>query len=87
MELLLRSVDIDEKTLGPNSPDLATTLTNLAFVQIDRGFLSQGENLLLRSLEIDQKALGNDHPYVAADLNNLAHFYMDHGSFEIRGLF
>jgi tetratricopeptide (TPR) repeat protein/CHAT domain-containing protein len=66
---------IDEKAFGPDRPEVATDLNNLAALNLAEGRSADAESLYKRSLEIREKALGPDHPYVAQSLNNLAELY------------
>jgi CHAT domain-containing protein len=77
--LLARALDISEKALGPNHPDVATSLNNLALLYQAQGAYTKAEPLLARALNIREKALGPNHPDVATSLNNLAVLYRDQG--------
>ena len=79
--LFKRALTIREKALGPDHPDVATTLNNLAELYHDQGRYADAEPLYKRSLAILEKALGPDHPDVATDLNNLAELYRDQGRY------
>jgi tetratricopeptide (TPR) repeat protein len=70
--LFRRALTIDEKSYGPNNPDVATELNNLAEVLRATNRLGEAEPLYRRALAIDEKSSGPDHPNVARDLNNLA---------------
>jgi tetratricopeptide (TPR) repeat protein len=63
--LYKRSLTIAEKTLGPDHPDVATSLNNLAALYRAQGRYAEAEPLSKRSLTIIEKALGPDHPDVA----------------------
>jgi tetratricopeptide (TPR) repeat protein len=63
---------IDENALGPNHPDLAIDLNNLALLYDTQAQYAQAEPLYKRALAIWEKALGPDHPSVATGLENLA---------------
>ena len=52
---------IREKVLGPEHPDVATSLNNLASLYGDQGRYAEAEPLYQRSLAIMEKALGSDH--------------------------
>jgi CHAT domain-containing protein len=65
-------LDIREKALGPEHPDVATSLNNLAFLYSLMGNYAAAEPLYKRSLEISEKALGLEHPDVATSLDNLS---------------
>ena len=60
--LLRRAIEIQEKALGANHPDLAKCLNNLAEVY-------QAES---KYSEIDQESLGPDHPELNWILKNYA---------------
>jgi tetratricopeptide (TPR) repeat protein len=74
-----RSLEIREKALGPEHPNLATSLNNLAVLYRAQGKYAEAEPLYKRSLAIMEKALGPDHPNVALILNNLAVLYRAQG--------
>ena len=58
--------------LGPEHPDLAIELNNLAEVYRAQGRYSGAEPLHKRALAIWEKALGPEHPHVATSLGNYA---------------
>src|SRR5262245_8174240 len=66
------AVEIWEKAGGPEHPDIASPLNNLAGLYRDKGDYAKAEPLLQRALAIREKALGPGHPDVAISLNNLA---------------
>ena len=70
--LTRRALAIDEQSVGPESPDVARDLNNLAQVLRETNRLSEAEPLMRRALAIHEQAFGSDHPSVALDLNNLA---------------
>jgi tetratricopeptide (TPR) repeat protein len=71
--LVLRdAVAIREKALGPEHPDTAASLNNLATLLVDQGDLTGSRTLFERALAIREKALGPEHPDTAASLQNLA---------------
>ena len=74
--LYKRSLETREKYLGPDHPDVATSLNNLASCYQSQGQYTAAEPLCKRSLAINEKALGPDHPDVATSLNNLAGFVL-----------
>ena len=57
-----RSLAIREKALGPDHPDVGTSLNNLAELYQAQGRYAEAEPLYQRSLAIREKALGPDHP-------------------------
>ena len=66
---------ICEKALGPDHPDVAFSLNNLAFLYSKQGRYADAEPLFKRALAIREKALGPNHPDVGVSLNNLAVLY------------
>ena len=70
--LMRRALAIDEKSYGPEHPDVARDLNNLAQLLQDTNRLGEAEPLMRRALAIDEKSYGPEHPAVARDLNNLA---------------
>jgi tetratricopeptide (TPR) repeat protein len=75
--LTRRALAIDEEVFGPDHPDVATRLNNLARLLHDTNRLAEAEPLIRRALAIDEKSFGADHPDVAIDLNNLAGLLQD----------
>ena len=61
-----------EKALGPEHPDVALSLNNLAGLYDNQGKYAEAEPLYQRSLAIREKALGPGHPSVAESLENYA---------------
>jgi tetratricopeptide (TPR) repeat protein len=77
--VLERALAIREKSLGPEHPDTATSLNNLAALLRDQGDLAGTRPLLERALAIREKVLGPEHPDTATSLNNLAALLRDQG--------
>ena len=74
-----RALAIDEAAYGPDHPDVAIRLNNLAAILQDLGQPGEARPLAERALAIDEAAYGPDHPEVATDLNNLALILQDLG--------
>ncbi|TDH59795.1 tetratricopeptide repeat protein [Dankookia rubra] len=70
--LMRRALAIDEQNLGPDHPDVAIRLNNLARLLRATNRYAEAEPLMRRALAIDEHSLGPDHPDVAIRLNNLA---------------
>ena len=60
-----RALAIDEKSFGPDHPNVAIRLNNLAQLLQDTDRLDEAEPLMRRALAIDEKSFGPDHPDVA----------------------
>jgi tetratricopeptide (TPR) repeat protein len=76
-----RAIAIDETALGPEHPQLATDLNNLAGLYQETGRYAEAEPLFGRAIAIDEKVLGPEHPDVAGGLNNLAEVYRKTGRY------
>jgi len=63
--IAVQEVAIKEKALGPDHPDVATAMSNLAVLYANLGRYAEAEPLYKRSLAISEKALGPNHPDVA----------------------
>jgi len=70
--LMRQALQIDEKSFGPDHPDVARDLNNLAQLLKATNRMEEAESLMRRVIEIFQKSLGENHPNVAVSLNNLA---------------
>ncbi len=70
-----QALSVAEKTFGPDHPNVAQSLNNLAVLYLNQGQYAQAEPLHKRALEITEKAFGPDHPDVATSLNNIAELY------------
>ncbi|MEJ5346574.1 MULTISPECIES: tetratricopeptide repeat protein [Chloroflexus] len=60
--LLERALAIRERSLGPDHPDTATSLNNLALCLQAQGAYAEARPLLERALAIRERSLGPDHP-------------------------
>jgi len=70
--LLERALAIREKSLGPEHPDTASSLNNLALLLQAQGDLAGARPLYERALAICEKTLGPAHPDTVLVRNNLA---------------
>jgi tetratricopeptide (TPR) repeat protein len=77
--LFERALAIREEALGPEHPETATSLNNLAVLLEDQGDLANARPLIERALAIKEKALGPEHPDTATSLNVLATLLRDEG--------
>ncbi len=60
-----RALAIDEKSFGPEHPNVAIGLNNLAQLLQATNRLAEAEPLMRRALAIDEKSFGPEHPNVA----------------------
>jgi hypothetical protein len=70
--LLERALAIREKVLGPEHPDTAGSLSNLAALLRSQGDVASARLLEERALEIYEKALGPEHPHTVGVRDRLA---------------
>ena len=73
------ALTVAEKTFGPEHPDVATSLNNLAELYRAQGKYAEAEPLYKRSLAIREKVLGSNHPDVATTCENMAWLYRQIG--------
>ncbi len=81
LPLYQRALKIDEQAYGPNHPDVAIDLNNLAELYRDLGQYEEALPLCQRALKIREQVLGPNHPQVATSLNNLALLYKTQGQY------
>ena len=74
-----RALAIREKVLGPEHPDTAISLNNLAYLLQAQGDLVAARPLYERALAIREKVLDSEHPETAISLNNLAYLLQAQG--------
>jgi tetratricopeptide (TPR) repeat protein len=78
-QLIRDAVAMLEKALGPEHPDTAKSLNDLALVLKEKGDFAAARPLQERALAITEKARGPEHPDTATNLNNLANVLRDQG--------
>lgn len=83
-----RALRIEEEPLGPEHPNVATTLNNMAMLLGSQGEYEEALPLIERALRIKEEALGPEHPDVAAVLSNMGGLLKSKGRYRIqlRGL-
>ena len=77
--LFERALAIHEKALGPEHPDTAASLNNLAVLLRHEGDFAGARPLYERALAIHEKVLGPEHPETANSMSNLAPLLSDTG--------
>ena len=77
-----RALSTAEKQFGPNSPETALSLNNLAMLYKKKKNYADAESLYKRSLAISEKIVGKESPDLAVPLNNLALLYAEMGKWE-----
>lgn len=76
-----KALEVAEQNAGPNHPDVANSLNNLAAVYKVQGRYDQAEPLYRRALAIFEGIPGPTHPDVANALNNLGALYATQGRY------
>jgi len=77
-EILIRlALEIEEKANGPEHPNVAVGLNNLAQLLKKTNRLAEAEPLMQRALAINEKHDGPEHPEVAIRLSNLALLFQE----------
>merc|ERR1711953_386743 len=80
--LCKRALEIREKVLGSEHPDVAKQLNNLALLCQNQGKYEEVEKYYQRALTIYESKLGQDDPNVAKTKNNLASAYLKQGKYK-----
>ncbi len=70
MPLFQRALTIYEKVLGPEHPETASTLNNLALLYAVQGKDEKAELLFQRALAIREKVFGPYHPFTKRTRDN-----------------
>ena len=73
----LRTLEITEKTLGTEHPQVALVLSNLADLYRAQNRCNEAEPLYLRALKISEKKQGAEHPQVGLILEGYAHLLLN----------
>jgi len=81
-QLYRKAKEIDEKTYGPEHPEVGADLHNLASLYHNLKRYAEAETLYQEALAIWEKVLGPGSPDVATALNNLAALYYAQGKYE-----
>jgi CHAT domain-containing protein len=85
--LIERVLEIRERVLGPEHPEVAASLNALAILHSIKGEYAKAEPLFLRILTIKKNLLRPDHLEIAASLYNLANLYKAKGDYTKAELF
>jgi len=77
--LLRQAASLQEWSLDPQHPDLASTLNNLGILCEKTDKLADAEECYQRACAIASASLGSEHPLVITSRNNLDEFCKAHG--------
>src|SRR5258708_6504240 len=75
------ALNLREKALGPDHPEVAAALNLLGVICTGRSDYTRAESLFQRALAINEKAFGSDHPAAAEVTDNLAKNYNAKGNY------
>ena len=78
--LALQALEVSLKKNGPDHPDTATSLNNLAWLYKTQAKYDLAEPLYERALAIREKVLGPDHPNTIKSRESLAQMKADRES-------
>jgi len=76
------TLSLVNSALGPDAPETATALNNLALTYQYLARYMEAEPLYRQAIEIGEKTLGKDHPNVATSYNNLAELLRTQGKYD-----
>jgi tetratricopeptide (TPR) repeat protein len=77
--LFQQALQIRKKALGPEHPDTANSLNNLASLYSRIGDYANPEPLFQEAVQLNKKLLGRDHPDTATSLYSFALVKLDLG--------
>jgi CHAT domain-containing protein/lipopolysaccharide biosynthesis regulator YciM len=81
LPLAQRALEIREKFLGKDHPEIATSLDNLAAINVLQAKYGVAEPLYKRALDIHERVQGKDHPDTSASLYGLGCLYNLQGKY------
>jgi tetratricopeptide (TPR) repeat protein len=77
-----RALSLFEQHLGPEHPQVGSTLSQLAWLYLVRGKYAQAEQLFQQAVHLLEQALGTEHPTIASPLSGLAAVYHSLGHYK-----
>ncbi|CAF1188309.1 unnamed protein product [Adineta ricciae] len=81
IEYYEKTLEINEKTLPSNHPDLATSYGSIGLVYKHMGEYSKALSFYEKALEIFQKTLPSNHPSLATSYNSIGGVYDNMGEY------
>ena len=70
------------RALSEDHPDTATSMNNLAILDMEEGRVADAEPLLAKALEVRRRVLGEDNPVTLVTLSNLGSLYRVEGKYQ-----
>ena len=80
-EHLDRALEIGEEKLGPDAPELATTLNAYGALMWQRGEFDAAREYFTRSIEVIERVYGTSHPHLNSSLVNLGIIEAEQGNY------
>jgi serine/threonine protein kinase len=80
--LLEKALDTRAKALGPDHPDIASTLSELGTVAWRKGDFAKAKDFMERALAVREKGFGPASEITAYSLHNLGNLYWSQGKFD-----
>ena len=78
-----KALNIKERLLNPNDPELAKIYDNIGSFYTDIADYKQAEIYIKKSLEIREKSIGTNNTEYATGLNNLGNVYLYTGKYDL----
>lgn len=75
-------LDLREKVLGEEHPDMATSFNNMGTIHHIQGNFERALEYYLKALAMREKVLGEEHPDTAGSYNNIGNIYTNQGDYE-----
>jgi CHAT domain-containing protein/Tfp pilus assembly protein PilF len=82
IRLAERALNLEEKSLGPNHPDIVSSFNYLASLYIKNGAYSKAEPLFQRALKVMEKAPDTNPADFASLLNNYAYLHSQQANYD-----
>jgi CHAT domain-containing protein/tetratricopeptide (TPR) repeat protein len=79
VQLFLRALQAMMKSLGPDDPQVAVTMSNMACAMLANGDATEAEKHLVRAVDIFKKSNNETHPHAIVTKNMLAEVYRFQG--------
>ena len=79
--LISQAIEIQRKSLGPESPDTLQSMGNLASFEMDLGDYAKAETLCRQAIEVQRRVVGPEHPETLDVMDNLGIALMYQGKY------
>jgi non-specific serine/threonine protein kinase/serine/threonine-protein kinase len=79
--LMERSVDIGRRADGPRSPEVLSSMNDLALILVQQARPADAEKLQREALELEQSSLSPENPITLSTMSDLASTLLDEGRY------